>query len=95
MNDMQQSRNNTSDKEEMRNVEATYSKHIVAAMGRIGLSKLKVRDNNGALAMFEGILNELKDDKKDGSGNTSNSNSNSAAMRLETARAHIKHATVY
>ena len=79
----------------MRNVEATYSKHIVAAMGRIGSSKLKVRDNNGALAMFEGILNELKDDKKDGSGNTSNSNSNSAAMRLETARAHIKHATVY
>ena len=56
----------------MRNIEATYSKHIVATMGRIGFSKLKVRVNNGALAMFEVILNELKDDKKDGSGNTSN-----------------------
>lgn len=64
--------------------DAIFSKHIVAAMGRIGSLKLKLGDNSGALKMFEGILKELKDSHK-----SNNSN------KLECARAHIKCATIY
>lgn len=82
--DLQNSRNNSNDLDAMRNEGATYSKHIVAAMSRIGSLKLKLRDNNGALEMFEGILKELLGEKD-----------KTTAMKLETARAHIKCATIY
>ena len=53
----------------------------------------RVDVEDGLIDALENYHN--REDKKDGSGNTSNSNSNSAAMRLETARSHIKRATAY
>jgi len=84
VHELQNSRNQTDDLDEMKNESATYSKHIVAAMSRIGSLKLKLRDNNGALEMFEGILKELKGE-----------NEKNSAINLEIARAHIKCATIY
>lgn len=60
----------------------SHTKHLVAALGRIGSLKLKIGDNSGALEAYQALLSEVD-------------SSSPSASQIEKAKAHIKCATIY